>query len=147
MIPFGAKTTCLILITVNHKQIILFHLPLSEFTSKMERRAGTGHTSSRTPAPKTPLNRSLSNNDVAAEEKTDGSVSDSAVSASVTEGRSHRRRPSLGYKVAALVGLSRKSNSTSQLSSGGNKKPGQWGVFFGVGNWVVWGKGVWLRKF
>jgi len=49
-------------------------------------------------------------------EKNDGSVSDSALSVSITEG--HRRRPSLGYKMAALVGLSRKSNSTSQLSGG-----------------------------
>ena len=76
----------------------------------MEKRAGGGSKN------KAPLNRSLSNSDVGGGiEKTDGSLSDSAVSSSVTEGR--KRRPSLGYKVAALVGLSRKSSSTSQLSS------------------------------
>ena len=63
------------------------------------------------------LNRSLSNSDVVGYEKNDGSISDSAVSSSVTEGR--KRRPSLGYKVAALVGLSRKSSSTSQLAATG----------------------------
>ena len=119
------------------------HRKFSEFTSKMESRAGggssrvsssassstTGSTGAVTGAmtgavtganSKTPLNRSLSNSDVSGFEKTDGSISDSAVSSSVTEGR--KRRPSLGYKVAALVGLSRKSNSTSQLTGIGKSK-------------------------
>ncbi len=88
----------------------------SEFTSKMESRAG-GPPTSASATRKSQLNRSLSNSDVAGYEKNDGSISDSAVSSSVTEGR--KRRPSLGYKVAALVGLSRKSNSTSQLAGQG----------------------------
>ena len=92
------------------------HRKLSEFTSKMESRAG-GSSSQGSKNARAPLNRSLSNSDVGHYEKTDGSISDSAVSSSVTEGR--KRRPSLGYKVAALVGLSRKSNSTSQLSATG----------------------------
>ncbi|CAH1774588.1 unnamed protein product [Owenia fusiformis] len=85
----------------------------SEFTSKMESRGPN-------PKPK-PLNRSLSNSDVY--EKNDGSMSDSAVSSTITTDR-RKRRPSLGYKVAALVGLSRKSSSTSQLGqTEGGKKP------------------------
>ncbi len=82
----------------------------------MESRAG-GPPVAPSATRKSQLNRSLSNSDVAGYEKNDGSISDSAVSSSVTEGR--KRRPSLGYKVAALVGLSRKSNSTSQLAGQG----------------------------
>lgn len=52
-------------------------------------------------------------------EKNDGSVSDSAVSSSVTEGR--KRRPSLGHKVASLVGLSRRSSSATHLAGRGRK--------------------------
>ena len=85
----------------------------SEFSNKMGSRAG-GQRSSR-PAP---LNRSFSNSDVVGYEKNDGSVSDSALSSSVTEGR--KRRPSLGNKITALVKFSRKSSSTSQLSNTGN---------------------------
>ena len=88
----------------------------SEFASKMESRAG-GPAASGSGRAKKPLNRSLSNSDVAGYEKNDGSMSDSAVTSSLTEGR--KRRPSLGYKVAALVGLSRRSSSTSQLSATG----------------------------
>ena len=90
----------------------------SEFASKMERRGMPNHSNK---TPRTTLGRSLSNNDLAQEEKNDGSISDSAVTTTVTEG--HKRRPSLGYKVAALVGLSRKSSSTSQLTAT-NKKAG-----------------------
>ena len=93
----------------------------SEFASKMESRAGgtTPSSSSRKP-----FNRSLSNSDVAGYEKNDGSVSDSALSSSVTENRKSRR-PSLGYKVAALVGLSKKSSSTSQLPGQGGSEDAQ----------------------
>ena len=78
----------------------------------MESRAGgtTASSASR-------KSFSRSNSDVAGYEKNDGSVSDSALSSSVTESR--KRRPSLGYKVAALVGLSKKSSSTSQLAGQG----------------------------
>ena len=87
----------------------------------MESRAGgtTPSSSSRKP-----FNRSLSNSDVAGYEKNDGSVSDSALSSSVTENRKSRR-PSLGYKVAALVGLSKKSSSTSQLPGQGGSEDAQ----------------------
>ena len=81
--------------------------------SRTAQNAGVAASSHRKP----PLNRSLSNSDVVGYEKNDGSISDSAVSTSVVQGR--KRRPSLGYKVAALVGLSRKSSSTSQLSNTG----------------------------
>ena len=47
-------------------------------------------------------------------EQNDGSVSDSALGASVTEGR--KRRPSIPHKMAALVGLTRRSSSASQLA-------------------------------
>ena len=89
----------------------------------MESRAGGAVASSRKP-----LNRSYSNSDVGGLEKNDGSISDSAVSSSVTDGR--KRRPSIGYKVAALVGLSRKSRSTSQLTATGNKSMHYFLFFF-----------------
>ncbi|XP_064652466.1 regulating synaptic membrane exocytosis protein 2-like isoform X3 [Lineus longissimus] len=93
---------------------------LSEFTSKMEMRGGGAGPAAptNTPNPR-PFNRSLSNTDVGQYDKNDGSVSDSAVTSNVTEGR--KRRPSIGYKVAALVGLSRRSSSTSQLGQTGGK--------------------------
>ncbi|XP_002734965.1 regulating synaptic membrane exocytosis protein 3-like [Saccoglossus kowalevskii] len=69
---------------------------------------------------KKPLNRSSSSNDVFAHEKTDGSISDSAAEPNTREGK--KRRASIGYKVAALVGLSKKSNSTSQLNAIGSGK-------------------------
>ena len=83
---------------------------LSEFASKME---------SRTTIPRKQVTRSASN-DSQGFEKTDGSVSDSAVSSSVTEGR--KRRPSLGHKVASLVGLNRRSSSATQLAGRGTGK-------------------------
>ncbi|XP_070209321.1 regulating synaptic membrane exocytosis protein 2-like isoform X2 [Littorina saxatilis] len=83
---------------------------LSEFASKME---------SRTTIPRKQVTRS-SSSDSQGFEKTDGSVSDSAVSSSVTEGR--KRRPSLGHKVASLVGLNRRSSSATQLAGRGGKK-------------------------
>ncbi|ELU13906.1 hypothetical protein CAPTEDRAFT_224324 [Capitella teleta] len=101
------------------------HRKLSEFASKMESRAGGNVHKAPKPQPSPTLNRSLSNSDVGTYEKTDGSISDSAISLSVTEGR--KRRPSLGYKVKALVGLSRKSNSTSQLTGGIGRGTGKKG--------------------
>ena len=86
----------------------------------MESRAG-GQSGAGSARAKKPPNRSLSNSDVAGYEKNDGSMSDSAVTSSLTEVR--KRRPSLGYKVAALVGLSRRSSSTSQLSATGEAPP------------------------
>ena len=77
----------------------------------------TGHSSHSSSKDRKSLSRTLSNSDVGGYEKNDGSISDSAVSMSVTEGR--KRRPSLGYKVAALVRLSKKSSSTSQLAATG----------------------------
>ncbi|XP_043544366.1 regulating synaptic membrane exocytosis protein 1 isoform X10 [Chiloscyllium plagiosum] len=55
-------------------------------------------------------------------EKNDGSQSDTAVGTVVTGGK--KRRPSIGAKMVAIVGLSRRSRSTSQLSqteAGGKK--------------------------
>ncbi|KAK7480085.1 hypothetical protein BaRGS_00028645 [Batillaria attramentaria] len=83
---------------------------LSEFASKME---------SRTTIPRKQVTRS-SSSDSTSFEKNDGSVSDSAVSSSVTEGR--KRRPSFGHKVASLVGLNRRSSSATQLAGRGGKK-------------------------
>ena len=100
--------------------ILFFVSSCSEFTSKMESRAGGGPPPAS--ANKKPLNRSLSNSDVAGYEKNDGSISDSAV-ASVVASDGRKRRPSIGYKVAALVGLSRRSSSTSQLSATGKGTP------------------------
>lgn len=82
-----------------------FHF-VSEFTSKMESRTTI-------PQRRQPSVRS-SSSDSQGFEQNDGSMSDSAVSTSVTEGR--KRRPSIGHKMAALVGLNRRSSSASQLA-------------------------------
>lgn len=50
-------------------------------------------------------------------EKNDGSQSDTAVG--TVGGGSKKRRSSIGAKMVAIVGLSRKSRSTSQLSQTG----------------------------
>lgn len=50
-------------------------------------------------------------------EKNDGSQSDTAVGTVGTSGK--KRRSSIGAKMVAIVGLSRKSRSTSQLSQTG----------------------------
>eukprot|EP00106_Octopus_bimaculoides_P022282 XP_014789724.1 PREDICTED: regulating synaptic membrane exocytosis protein 1-like isoform X3 [Octopus bimaculoides] len=86
------------------------HRKFSEFTSKME---------SRTTIPKRQIIRSPSS-ESSSFERNDGSISDSAVSSSVIEGR--KRRPSLGHKVAAFVGLSRRSSSAVQLAETNKKK-------------------------
>ncbi|XP_070533508.1 regulating synaptic membrane exocytosis protein 2-like isoform X5 [Ptychodera flava] len=86
---------------------------LSAFSAKMQSNAPN----------KKPLNRSSSSSDVYSYEKQDGSISDSAAEPNTREGK--KRRASIGYKMAALVGLSKKSSSTSQLSAteGSGKKP------------------------
>ncbi|XP_041361301.1 regulating synaptic membrane exocytosis protein 2-like isoform X3 [Gigantopelta aegis] len=81
------------------------HRRLSEFTQKME---------SKTTIPRSrPVVRST-NNDTPSYDKNDGSMSDSAVSSSLTEGR--KRRPSLSHKMASFVGLNRRSSSATQLA-------------------------------
>ncbi|GAA6103569.1 regulating synaptic membrane exocytosis protein 2 isoform X3 [Tachysurus ichikawai] len=52
--------------------------------------------------------------DMCSLEKTDGSQSDTAVG--MVGGNLKKRRSSIGAKMAAVVGMSRKSRSTSQLS-------------------------------
>ncbi|XP_013421619.1 regulating synaptic membrane exocytosis protein 2-like isoform X2 [Lingula anatina] len=86
---------------------------LSEFASKME---------SRGPPSRRNVNRTQSSGDLNSSEQADGSMSDSAVSSGMTERR--KRRPSIGVKMAALMGLSKKSSSASQLSAtdSGTKK-------------------------
>ncbi|XP_050389025.1 regulating synaptic membrane exocytosis protein 2 isoform X3 [Patella vulgata] len=83
---------------------------LSEFTSKMESR--TTIPRSRNVVKSTSNEQGLDQND--------GSVSDSAISSSITEGR--KRRPSLSNKVANFVGLKRRSSSANQLAEKGKKK-------------------------
>lgn len=53
-------------------------------------------------------------------EKTDGSQSDTAVSTVGTDDK--KRRSSIGAKMQAMVGMSRKSRSTSQLSQTGRQR-------------------------
>jgi hypothetical protein len=53
-------------------------------------------------------------------EKTDGSQSDTGVGM-VGGDEDKKRRSSIGAKMAAVVGLSRKSRSTSQLSQTGRR--------------------------
>ncbi|XP_058232373.1 regulating synaptic membrane exocytosis protein 2 isoform X4 [Hemibagrus wyckioides] len=89
---------------------------LSDFASKMKNRQ-MGVTSG------TNLTKSTSiGGDMCSLEKTDGSQSDTAVG--MVGGNLKKRRSSIGAKMAAVVGMSRKSRSTSQLSqteAGGKK--------------------------
>ncbi|XP_047006326.1 regulating synaptic membrane exocytosis protein 2 isoform X11 [Ictalurus punctatus] len=89
---------------------------LSDFASKMKnRQMGV--------AGDTNLTKSTSiGGDMCSLEKTDGSQSDTAVG--LVGGNLKKRRSSIGAKMAAVVGMSRKSRSTSQLSqteAGGKK--------------------------
>ncbi|XP_059364394.1 regulating synaptic membrane exocytosis protein 2-like isoform X4 [Carassius carassius] len=89
---------------------------ISEFTSKMKnRQMGTAAGGNMT--------KSTSiGGDMCSLEKTDGSQSDTAVSLVGTVDK--KRRSSIGAKMAAVVGLSRKSRSASQLTqteAGGKK--------------------------
>ncbi|XP_006897210.1 PREDICTED: regulating synaptic membrane exocytosis protein 2 isoform X1 [Elephantulus edwardii] len=88
---------------------------ISVFTSKMQsRQMGVSGKS---------MTKSTSiSGDMCSLEKNDGSQSDTAVSALGTGGK--KRRSSIGAKMVAIVGLSRKSRSASQLSqteAGGKK--------------------------
>ncbi|KAM9436436.1 regulating synaptic membrane exocytosis protein 2 isoform 5-T5 [Clarias gariepinus] len=89
---------------------------ISDFASKMKNRQ-MGMTGS------TNLTKSTSiGGDMCSLEKTDGSQSDTAVG--LVGGGLKKRRSSIGAKMAAVVGMSRKSRSTSQLSqteAGGKK--------------------------
>lgn len=99
---------CLSLFTL----VVNFNDPsaYSVFTSKMQSRqmgvSGKNMTKST----------SISG-DMCSLEKNDGSQSDTAVGASGTSGK--KRRSSIGAKMVAIVGLSRKSRSASQLSQTG----------------------------
>uniref|UniRef100_Q9EQZ7-3 Isoform 3 of Regulating synaptic membrane exocytosis protein 2 n=1 Tax=Mus musculus TaxID=10090 RepID=Q9EQZ7-3 len=88
---------------------------ISVFTSKMQnRQMGVSGKN---------LTKSTSiSGDMCSLEKNDGSQSDTAVGALGTSGK--KRRSSIGAKMVAIVGLSRKSRSASQLSQteGGGKK-------------------------
>ncbi|XP_017171861.1 regulating synaptic membrane exocytosis protein 2 isoform X4 [Mus musculus] len=88
---------------------------LNVFTSKMQnRQMGVSGKN---------LTKSTSiSGDMCSLEKNDGSQSDTAVGALGTSGK--KRRSSIGAKMVAIVGLSRKSRSASQLSQteGGGKK-------------------------
>ncbi|XP_054241517.1 regulating synaptic membrane exocytosis protein 2 isoform X2 [Indicator indicator] len=88
---------------------------ISVFTSKMQsRQMGTSGKN---------MTKSTSiGGDMYTLEKNDGSQSDTAVG--TVGGGSKKRRSSIGAKMVAIVGLSRKSRSTSQLSqteAGGKK--------------------------
>ncbi|CAC5396535.1 RIMS2 [Mytilus coruscus] len=80
----------------------------SEFTQKMESKSTTMQRRQQ-------VARSGSNDGQGGYEKSDGSLSDSALSAPVTEGRS-RRRTSISNKMANFVNLPWKSNSATQLA-------------------------------
>jgi len=83
---------------------------ISVFTSKMQsRQMGISGKN---------LTKSTSiSGDMCSLDKTDGSQSDTAVGALGTSGK--KRRSSIGAKMVAIVGLSRKSRSASQLSQTG----------------------------
>ncbi|XP_063118953.1 regulating synaptic membrane exocytosis protein 2 isoform X16 [Rattus norvegicus] len=88
---------------------------INVFTSKMQsRQMGV---SGKSMAKSTSIS-----GDMCSLEKNDGSQSDTAVGALGTSGK--KRRSSIGAKMVAIVGLSRKSRSASQLSQteGGGKK-------------------------
>ncbi|XP_069393994.1 regulating synaptic membrane exocytosis protein 2 isoform X40 [Paralichthys olivaceus] len=89
---------------------------LSDFASKMKNRQ-MGSTGGMNITKSTSISGDMCNL-----EKTDGSQSDTAVGTVGTDDK--KRRSSIGAKMQAMVGMSRKSRSTSQLSqteAGGKK--------------------------
>uniref|UniRef100_A0A3P9JW96 Regulating synaptic membrane exocytosis 2 n=1 Tax=Oryzias latipes TaxID=8090 RepID=A0A3P9JW96_ORYLA len=89
---------------------------ISDFTSKMKNRE-TGTSSGVNMTKSTSISGDMCNL-----EKTEGSQSDTAVGTVGTDEK--KRRSSIGAKMQAMVGMSRKSRSTSQLSqaeAGGKK--------------------------
>ncbi|KAJ4930719.1 hypothetical protein JOQ06_025027 [Pogonophryne albipinna] len=80
----------------------------SDFASKMKNRQ-MGSTGAVNMTKSTSLSGDMCNL-----EKTDGSQSDTAVGTVGTDEK--KRRSSIGAKMQAMVGMSRKSRSTSQLS-------------------------------
>uniref|UniRef100_A0A4W3HY48 Regulating synaptic membrane exocytosis 2 n=1 Tax=Callorhinchus milii TaxID=7868 RepID=A0A4W3HY48_CALMI len=89
--------------------------PHSVFTSKLQSRQ-------MGPSGKNMTKSTSVSGDMCSLEKNDGSQSDTAVGTVVTG--SKKRRSSIGAKMVAIVGLSRRSRSTSQLSqteAGGKK--------------------------
>eukprot|EP00062_Callorhinchus_milii_P017518 gi/632970000/ref/XP_007901400.1/ PREDICTED: regulating synaptic membrane exocytosis protein 2 isoform X3 [Callorhinchus milii] len=88
---------------------------ISVFTSKLQSRQ-------MGPSGKNMTKSTSVSGDMCSLEKNDGSQSDTAVGTVVTG--SKKRRSSIGAKMVAIVGLSRRSRSTSQLSqteAGGKK--------------------------
>jgi len=85
-----------------------FMFGCSEFHTRMESRS--------TPMPSRRQPSRSASSDSPGFEKTDGSQSDSAVSSSITEGRS-KQQPSLSHKMATFVGLRRGSSSANQLGT------------------------------
>uniref|UniRef100_A0A8B9HWV7 Regulating synaptic membrane exocytosis 2 n=1 Tax=Astyanax mexicanus TaxID=7994 RepID=A0A8B9HWV7_ASTMX len=86
---------------------------ISDFTSKMKNRQ-MGVTGGSNMTKSTSIG-----GDMCTLEKTDGSQSDTAVSLVGTDNK--KRRSSIGAKMAAVVGMSRKSRSASQLSQTGKR--------------------------
>ena len=83
----------------------------SDFASKMKNRQ-MGSTGGMNITKSTSISGDMCNL-----EKTDGSQSDTAVGTVGTDDK--KRRSSIGAKMQAMVGMSRKSRSTSQLSQTG----------------------------
>lgn len=83
----------------------------SDFASKMKNRQ-MGSSSGMNMTKSTSISGDMCNL-----EKTDGSQSDTAVGTVGTDDK--KRRSSIGAKMQAMVGMSRKSQSTSQLSQTG----------------------------
>lgn len=85
----------------------------SDFASKMKNRQ-MGSSGGMNMTKSTSISGDMCNL-----EKTDGSQSDTAVSTVGTDDK--KRRSSIGAKMQAMVGMSRKSRSTSQLSQTGRQ--------------------------
>ena len=79
----------------------------SAFTAKMQENA---------PSQRKTINRSSSSAEMYRYDGNEGSISDSAAEPNASELK--KRRASIGYKMISLVGLSKKSSSTSNLSGG-----------------------------
>ncbi|TKS81661.1 Regulating synaptic membrane exocytosis protein 2 [Collichthys lucidus] len=87
----------------------------SDFASKMKNRQ-MGSSGGMNMTKSTSISGDMCNL-----EKTDGSQSDTAVGTVGTDDK--KRRSSIGAKMQAMVGMSRKSRSTSQLSQTGTEGP------------------------
>lgn len=109
--PLASSLLCPVLSSLSSPAPLSMVVADSDFASKMKNRQ-MGSSGGMNMTKSTSISGDMCNL-----EKTDGSQSDTAVGTVGTDDK--KRRSSIGAKMQAMVGMSRKSRSTSQLSQTG----------------------------